>query len=83
MEQEQPDLSVVFPLIDGPGPGLLAARLSFRLSIYWNVGRIKITAARGKHKEERELRGPTQRDKRGHSRSGGVGDATRMHENKH
>lgn len=56
MEQNQPDLSVVFPLIDCPGPGLLSARLSFCLSIYWNVGRIKITGAvgtQGKHKERR------------------------------
>lgn len=61
MEQKQPDLSAVFPLIDRPGPGLLSARLSFCLSIYWNVGRIKTTGAvgtQGKHKKERSCGGP-------------------------
>lgn len=79
MEQEQPDLSVVFPLIDGPGPGLLSARLSFRLSIYWNVGRIKITGARGKHKEQRSRGGPH----RGTNEDAAGAAAPEMQENKH
>lgn len=61
MEQKQPDLSVVFPLIDRPGPRLLSACLSFCLSIYWNAGRIKImgpVGTQGKHKKERSCRGP-------------------------
>lgn len=78
MEQKQPDLSVVFPLIDRPGPGLLSARLSFCLSIYWNVGRIKITGAVGTQEGEK-LRGPTQRDKRGHRRRGRAGHVTQTY----